>query len=244
MDKQLNNIIEKIELREIEEEIFEALYDLTCDEGNRNSRIKMSQILDKIPNISKAHLVNTIRRKLEYYKIPNEKSIEPIKLIDYIPYEGVKLTTTGMIFAEKTARNHRIAGAILYQIFEMSIEIVCEQACILEHGITDEMIDSFTRKVKYPISPTGKLLPGSSKKNPVFKDILPLNDIKINKPVKMIFYDDFPSTIRELTKLGIHTITDRIIINQKKEKFFDITVNDNKKQVPIQLVNKIHCIGE
>ena len=105
---------------------MECLYDLhvsQCDD----SYIKMKKILENLgKHVSKTQLTNIVQRKL-------------VKLgyVDYIQYEGVRLTPEGYKIATLVARNHRLAEAMLFQIFKVPFKIIHEQACLLEHSISD-----------------------------------------------------------------------------------------------------------
>ena len=82
-------------LRDVEEEVMERLYDLhasLCDD----SYIKMKQILENLgQNVSKTQLTNIVQRKLE-----------KLGYVDYLQYEGIRLTAEGYEIARKIARNH------------------------------------------------------------------------------------------------------------------------------------------
>ena len=94
-------------LRDIEEEILEALFDLhteLCDDSYH----KMKKILDRLQGVSKTQLTNIVQRKLG-----------KLGYVDYTRYDGVRLTPEGLRIAQKIARNHRLAEALLFQIFKM-----------------------------------------------------------------------------------------------------------------------------
>ena len=127
----------KYGLREIEEEIMEVLFDITITK-EAAQRIKMGEILDRMgQDIAKTQLTNIVRRKLE-----------PEGYVDYLPYDGILLTYKGYQEARRIARNHRLAEAMLYQIFDVPFTELHEQACYLEHGITDRMAELIYQKLK------------------------------------------------------------------------------------------------
>jgi Mn-dependent DtxR family transcriptional regulator len=135
-------------LRVIEEEIMEVLFDLHIAK-TAGQRIKMGEILNRIgSNLAKTQLTNIVRRKLE-----------PNGYVDYLPYEGLILTKNGFNLAVRIARNHRLAEAMLYQIFDVPFEEVHEQACALEHGITDSIAQYVYPKLKEKITPFGMPIP-------------------------------------------------------------------------------------
>ena len=137
-------------LRNIEEEIMEALFDISISK-NAGERIKMGEILDKIgQDIAKTQLTNIVRRKLEP---------EPLCYVDYIPYDGILLTKEGYKVARRIARNHRLAEAMLYQIFDVPFSELHEQACNIEHGISDQLAGYIYKKLKNKKTPFGMPIP-------------------------------------------------------------------------------------
>ena len=135
-------------LRDVEEEVMECLYDLhvsQCDD----SYIKMKRILENLgKHVSKTQLTNIVQRKL-------------VKLgyVDYIQYEGVRLTPEGYKIATLVARNHRLAEAMLFQIFKVPFSIIHEQACLLEHAISDTMAKYIYDALPEKTTPFGIQIP-------------------------------------------------------------------------------------
>ncbi|MFX1334041.1 MAG: metal-dependent transcriptional regulator, partial [Promethearchaeota archaeon] len=129
--------VKKHDLRDIEEEIMEVLFDITIIK-KENQRIKMGEILDKIgQELAKTQLTNIVRRKLE-----------PQGFVDYTPYDGILLTDQGFQVAKRIARNHRLAEAMLSQIFNVPFKELHEQACNIEHGISDRLAVLIFQKLK------------------------------------------------------------------------------------------------
>lgn len=139
---------EEERLREIEEEIMEVLFDLTIDKNDKQ-RIRMGEILERLgQDLAKTQLTNIVRRKLE-----------PLGYVDYLPYEGILLTKTGYKVARRIARNHRLAEAMLYQILDIPFSILHEEACSIEHGISDRMAEHIYRKLDEKMTPFGMPIP-------------------------------------------------------------------------------------
>ena len=138
----------KHKLRDVEEEVMECLYDLhasLCDD----SYVKMKQILENLgQNVSKTQLTNIVQRKLE-----------KLGYVDYIQYDGLRLTAKGYEIARKIARNHRLAEAMLYQIFKVPFNIIHEQACLMEHAISDKMAKYIYEALPEKITPFGIHIP-------------------------------------------------------------------------------------
>jgi len=131
-------------LRVFEEDLMEVLFKLHIFK-NKSQRIKMGEILDIMgKKLTKTQLTNIIRRKLE-----------PQGYVDYLPYDGVRLTGSGYQVAQRITRNHRLAETILYDIFNMPLNKIHEQACHLKHGISDQTAKYIYRKLKVKKTPFG-----------------------------------------------------------------------------------------
>ena len=66
------------------------------------------------------------------------KKLENLGYIEYTPYKGAVLTNEGMKIAQKITRKHRILEKFLMDILKIKEENVHEQACEMEHTLSDE----------------------------------------------------------------------------------------------------------
>ena len=66
------------------------------------------------------------------------KKLEDLGYITYTPYKGATLTDNGMRIAQKITRKHRILEKFLMDILKVKEENVHNQACEMEHSLSDE----------------------------------------------------------------------------------------------------------
>ncbi|WP_296858158.1 metal-dependent transcriptional regulator [uncultured Methanobrevibacter sp.] len=66
------------------------------------------------------------------------KKLENLGYIVYTPYKGATLTDSGMKIAQKMTRKHRILEKFLTDVLKIKEENVHEQACEMEHTLSDE----------------------------------------------------------------------------------------------------------
>ena len=66
------------------------------------------------------------------------KKLENLGYIEYTPYKGAVLTNEGMKIAQKITRKHRILEKFLMVVLKIKEENVHEQACEMEHTLSDE----------------------------------------------------------------------------------------------------------
>ena len=66
------------------------------------------------------------------------KKLESLGYINYTPYKGATLTEEGMKIAQKITRKHRILEKFLTDVLKIKEENVHNQACEMEHTLSDE----------------------------------------------------------------------------------------------------------
>lgn len=64
--------------------------------------------------------------------------------------KGYMLTPKGKPAAESVLRKHRVLACFLSEMLGMGHEAASKQACVLEHGVTDETIDRLSTYIKNP----------------------------------------------------------------------------------------------
>jgi len=70
--------------------------------------------------------------------------------VNYQPYQGVTLTTKGFKMAEKMARKHRLLERFLHDMLGIGKDRVHEEACAMEHALSDETARALCQTLKYP----------------------------------------------------------------------------------------------
>lgn len=88
------------------------------------------------------------------------KRLAESRLIEYSPYRGVVLTGRGTAVAQRVVRKHRLLERLLHDFLGLRKEKVHEEACRLEHGLSDEAAAALCRALKRPkICPDDKPIP-------------------------------------------------------------------------------------
>ncbi|MFX1284039.1 MAG: metal-dependent transcriptional regulator [Promethearchaeota archaeon] len=220
----------KFDLRNIEEEIMEVLFDITINKEMKQ-RIKMGEILDKLDqDIAKTQLTNIVRRKLE-----------PRGYVDYTPYDGILLTKLGYQVARRIARNHRLAEAMLYQIFDVPFSELHEQACYLEHGISDRLAEIIFKKLKDKKTPFGDIIPMGDVED-LGCDDQNLVDIPTGNIVILTRISSHSTeTIKELESYQIHEIDTKIVVKDRDTEGVSVEINNTEYKIPSHL-SKILCV--
>ncbi len=58
--------------------------------------------------------------------------------VQYVPYRGTILTGRGMALAQRVVRKHRLLERFFYDYLGMDLEKVHDEACRMEHSLSDE----------------------------------------------------------------------------------------------------------
>jgi DtxR family transcriptional regulator, Mn-dependent transcriptional regulator len=115
------------------EEYLEALFTLTLD----NRKATTSNISQKL-NIAPASVSEKLKKLAEE------------GFVVYAPYQGVTLTEKGYVEARKMTRKHRLMERFLHDILHIGNEKVHEEACAMEHGLSNETERALCQTLKSP----------------------------------------------------------------------------------------------
>lgn len=169
------------------EEYLEAMYRLEEKYGY----IRTMDLARKL-NVVPGSVTNTI------------ENFEKIGFVIHMPYKGIKLTMKGRKIALKILRKHRLSERLLTDILKMDLGIVHDEACVMEHGITEQIAEKIERILDNPKTcPHGRPIPDSSGK--MIKEYFEtLEEVDPGKIVKIIgFEDERKEILTYLLNIGI-----------------------------------------
>jgi DtxR family transcriptional regulator, Mn-dependent transcriptional regulator len=193
-------------LSENAEEYLEVLYKLSLKERP----VKTTNI-SKMLNISPASVTQMI------------KKFEKEGYVDYSPYKGVTLTEEGYKIASNITRKHRLLERFLHDVLKIKKEKVHDQACEMEHVLSDDAERALCHLLKNPdeCPDDEELIPVCDLKfetceecrmrrkeevNQVGKrdkNLVSLTDMKKNEKGKVSFIRGDYKVIRRLMDMGI-----------------------------------------
>ncbi|WP_445474359.1 metal-dependent transcriptional regulator [Methanococcoides methylutens] len=111
------------------EEYLETILSLS---NNGELSVKNKDIADEL-GISQA-AVSEMVQKL------NDEGV-----VDHQPYHGIRLTSTGLSEAKKLRRKHHVIEKFLSDVLEIDPEVSHNEACGLEHAVSDIVVESMCR---------------------------------------------------------------------------------------------------
>jgi DtxR family Mn-dependent transcriptional regulator len=133
------------------------------------------------------------------------KKLSELNLIDYTPYQGVKLTEAGRKIALEIIRHHRLLELYLAKAMGYSWDRVHEEAEKLEHVISEEFEEKIAEILGQPTSdPHGAPIPakdGSIEQ----RNLRALTEIGVGQTVLVKQVSDRdPEKLRYLAGIGIY----------------------------------------
>jgi len=159
-------------------------------------------------------------------------------LVTHSPYQPISLTTKGLSIGQGMVRRHRIWEMYLHQILGFPWDKVHQEAELLEHASSDELIDKLEELLNFPkYDPHGDPIPDKNGKMPKKKLSSPLSKIKENTRVQVIRVSDYDDEfLNYIHQIGIQLGT--ILVIQKIRKF------DHSFEIMIDSQDQFHILSE
>ncbi|WP_405267898.1 metal-dependent transcriptional regulator [Methanobrevibacter sp.] len=186
------------------------------------------------------------------------KKLENLGYIAYTPYKGATLTDEGMKIAQKITRKHRILEKFLIDVLKIKEENVHEQACEMEHTLSDEAERALCAMLNNPdVCPDDNIIPAcnfdfeSCKQCYSQKDfdqifnrkfnLLSISELTSNTEGTISFIrgnDELLDDIaNEGIKVGSHLKYE--FNNNRTSNHYLVTIDDKELNIPIEMANNI-----
>lgn len=186
------------------------------------------------------------------------KKLKSLGYIDYTPYKGAVLTAEGMKIAQKITRKHRILEKFLIDVLKIKEENVHEQACEMEHTLSDEAERALCTMLNNPdVCPDDNIIPACnfdfdncnqcySQKdfdkiiNREF-NLLSVSELNSNIEGVISFIRGNDELLDDISDLGIK-IGDTLKFeseNNHEDSQYQVTINDKELCIPMEMANNI-----
>lgn len=130
-------------ITEATENLFAAIYRLTCDSSYASTKDIADSLGVSMPTVSE----KIVRMAEQGY-------------LDHKWRKGVALTQKGRLIALRVLRKHRLIETLLVEVLKFTIDEVNEEACRLEHAVSDRLTDAIDAILGYPnVDPHGHPIP-------------------------------------------------------------------------------------
>lgn len=184
------------------DEYLEAIYDIAGKDGTA----KTSEIAERLKN-APASVTEAFQR------------MKQKGLVRYESHKGVTLTAKGYKAAIKMKRKHRLLEVFLDKMLHLPRENIHEQACKMEHVLTDETEIALCKTLKGPTEcPHGSPIPPCNLKvkncqeclseqslslEKRDKDIIAITSLKTGDKAKIVFVRGGGGVMQRLCDLGL-----------------------------------------
>ena len=132
------------------------------------------------------------------------KTLSDSGMVQYTPYEGVRLTAAGCVLARRVLRRHRLIELFLVETLRLSWDEVHDDAENLEHAVSDFLIDRIDAFLGHPTTdPHGDPIPQADGSLPAAHG-LSLLQCEEGTPFRLIrVLDQDPPFLRYLDEVGL-----------------------------------------
>ncbi len=186
------------------------------------------------------------------------KKLEDLGYIEYTPYKGATLTDAGMKIAQKITRKHRILEKFLSDILKITEENIHEQACEMEHTLSDEAERALCTMLHHPdLCPDEKLIPacdfefGSCQECFSQKDfdqvinrkfnLLSISELNCNSEGTISFIRGRNELLDEISEKGIK-VGQHLKYEFNENRIGDhylVIIDDEELNIPVEMANNI-----
>ena len=186
------------------------------------------------------------------------KKLEDLGYILYTPYKGATLTDEGLRIAQKITRKHRILEKFLSDILKVKEENVHNQACEMEHSLSDEAERALCTMLHHPdLCPDDKLIPACdfefSSCQECFSEkdfdqiinrkfnLLSISELTGNSEGTISFIRGSEELLDEITdngiKVGQHL---KYEANENRiGNYYLVIIDDKELNIPVEMANNI-----
>ena len=186
------------------------------------------------------------------------KKLEDLGYIVYTPYKGATLTEEGMRIAQKITRKHRILEKFLLDILKVKEENVHEQACEMEHTLSDEAERALCTMMHHPdLCPDENVIPacdfefGSCEECFSQKDfdqvinrkfnLLSVSELTGNTEGTVSFIRGNSELLNDITEMGIKVGQHlKYEFNENRiGNHYLVIIDDEELNIPVEMANNI-----
>ena len=183
------------------------------------------------------------------------KKLEDLGYIKYTPYKGAVLTHEGMKIAQKITRKHRILEKFLIDVLKIKEENVHDQACEMEHTLSDEAERALCAMLNNPdVCPDNNVIPACnfdfdschqcySQKdfdqiiNRQF-NLLSISQLASGEEGEVLFIRGGDASLSDAMDAGI-AIGSKIRISDSESSDYNVFIDDSQIEVSRDLANNI-----
>lgn len=170
------------------------------------------------------------------------KRLASMKLVDYSSYKGVSLTDDGRRIALEILRHHRLLELYLKESLGFSLAKVHDEACRLEHYVSEEFVDRIDDLLGRPeYSPMGNPIPSKLGELPEVSEIA-LSKLDPNVNAKIVrINDEDHKMIGYFEEIGLLPGVEIVVFDKAPFKGpITIKYDGNERIIGYEIANNIY----
>jgi DtxR family Mn-dependent transcriptional regulator len=207
-----------------DEEILESLLFLQMKrttmlgKEHSNEIIPVSELVRRLEQSCADDSTHSAILNLIVRKLATDKEGGP--WLEFTPHKGVRFTEKGLGYAKGVLRKHRLAERLLVELLGFPIEDAHDEACRLEHAISDRVADQIEMKIRddNPLyCPHGVPIPSKNGDLPKMSFKV-LSDLEAPRAVVLRgSTNETPSFLKDLRELSLTPGTELHLIRNNVE---------------------------
>jgi len=155
----------------------------------------------------------------------------------------MRLTVTGRAYATSMVRRHRLAERLLVDVLKVPWHQVHEEACRLEHAISESLEAHLVELLGDPGScPHGNPIPGSANEVPI-EYAVPLSDAAYGEPMRVSRIDEALESdtagLRLLEENGL-TPGARLTVASRADDSVQVTADSGSVALPMSVASRVY----
>jgi Mn-dependent DtxR family transcriptional regulator len=135
-ENQMNAILKAEKLTSANEDYLEAIYEL----GGASGPVRSVDLASKL-GVSKASVNNAVN------------NLKQAGLVEQPYYGDISLTEQGTKYAASVLERHHVLYHFLLDVLGVEPLIAAEEACLMEHAISDDTLERLTKHLKSQVLP-------------------------------------------------------------------------------------------
>ncbi|RFA17999.1 metal-dependent transcriptional regulator [Subtercola boreus] len=163
------------------------------------------------------------------------RKLAALGMIEHEPYGSIELTDAGRSVAIGMVRRHRLVETFLVEMLGYSWDEVHDEAEVLEHAVSDTLIDRIDRQLGFPArDPHGDPIPTADGR-PRRPDAVRLSDALPGLPLVVSrISDSDPALLRYVAEKGV-VLDVRLTVDEHRTFAGDVAVRLGERGDPVEL---------
>lgn len=177
------------------------------------------ELQQETPWVSTSALAERLSNKpASITKMIKKLATPELKLLEHVPYKGVRLTEAGQSEALEIIRHHRLIELYLAEVMGIPWDAVHAEAELIEHVISEDIEERMAAALGYPtFDPHGSPIPGKDG-DMLERQVIMMTEMEVDQSATIAeVYDEDAQLLRYVGELGLYP--NEVVTLLSKEPF-------------------------